>query len=839
MLRRISLPFVHLQLMLAIILNSYQIIQAQVVINEVAVKPGSSSTAAIDQSLKDCNNLGYGREYVELYNTNACNPVDISCYIIANPVSVGGGTSGAFRFPVGTIILPLGFISVGGALSGATFLLPNYCSGPNSSYLQTAIARWYLDNSDTYVALYDASGIAVDVVYWSSSAGNWQTATGGLNVAPSQIPNPGACSSVSSLAGPASFPSAIVSYGGASPNLGTVINRTQDGGSTWVTNATPTLNNCNGICATPSTPTVTITGVSTICSGSTTTLSAAGGNSYSWWNNGQTTSSITVSPTTSITYTVTGTNASGCTDTSALTITIISLSASISGNTNICAGTSTTLTASGGSAYSWSIGSTDGYVVVSPTNSTTYSVIATSGTCADTASITVNMGSITASISGNTSICPGSSTTLSATGGTNYSWTNGSTASSINISPTSTTTYSVIASSGTCADTASITVNIGSITASISGNTSICSGNSTTLSASGGTSYSWTTGALTSSIIVSPTTTTNYSVVATTGACSDAAGITVSINPSPTVSISGNTNLCAGDNTTLTASGGTTYSWSNGTTSNTIALSPSSTTNYTVVAANATGCTASSPVTVTVLPPPVASATSATICSGQIASLTAFGGTNYSWSNGATASSITVSTAGTYSVVVSAGSCSDATSSSLVVNPNPTAAVLSNTTISVGQSATLTASGGGTYNWSTGETNPIIIVSPVLTTSYCVTVINSFNCNDLACATVTVDPIDCSAAGELYFPNAFSPNNDNENETFGLLYGNYVCIKTYYLAIYNRWGEKVFETIKPQESWGGSYGDKKECTDVFAYYAKIILVNGDEIERKGNISLIK
>ncbi|TAL58357.1 MAG: gliding motility-associated C-terminal domain-containing protein, partial [Bacteroidetes bacterium] len=107
------------------------------------------------------------------------------------------------------------------------------------------------------------------------------------------------------------------------------------------------------------------------------------------------------------------------------------------------------------------------------------------------------------------------------------------------------------------------------------------------------------------------------------------------------------------------------------------------------------------------------------------------------------------------------------------------------------------------------------------------------------CVTVFVEPMDCSTAGELYLPNAFSPNNDGENDFFRLYYGNRICIETFKLVIYNRWGEKVYESTDPAFKWDGSYRKKEEGTAVFVYYTKATLITGEEIVKKGNISIIR
>ena len=378
-----------------------------------------------------------------------------------------------------------------------------------------------------------------------------------------------------------------------------------------------------------------------------------------------------------------------------------------------------------------------------------------------------------------------------------------------------------------------------------------CPGDCSTLiaSPSSGTppySYLWSPGSQTvSSIIICPTATTTYSVIVNDALGSNAQGITtVTVNPSPSPSISGPIAVCTtSNNAFLTASGGNNYVWSTGATASSIAVAPTTTTTYSVTTANTFGCTASASFTVTVAPPPIAIATNATICQGQTAILSAFGGTSYSWSNGSSSSGISVNPTAsiTYTVIVFVGSCSDTTTANVIVNPAPIISAYSDTTITIGDTITLTASIASNYLWNNGDTTSTTIIFPHTTTIYCVKTINSYGCTDSSCITVNVKDIDCSlnATGPLFIPNAFSPNNDNENDFLNVQYGNFQCIKTFRIVIYNRWGEKIFESSDPKFKWSGSYQGEKQNTGVFTYYIKVTMVNDKEIERKGNISIIK
>ena len=592
-----------------------------------------------------------------------------------------------------------------------------------------------------------------------------------------------------------------------------------------------------------SSPVATVSSPVTICAGSSYTLTAGGGGTYSWIPGGQTTSSVTVSPTATTNYSVIVTNPSGCKDTASTSITVTPMINPTVNPAVICAGDSAIITASGGNSYSWSTGNTTSSITVSPTTTTSYTVLVTAGSCTATAVATVTVTtSITAVINGNNSICFGNSVTLAASGGTTYSWSTGATSATIIVTPASSSTYSVIVSSGTCADSTSITVTVNPLpTAVVSPNVTICSGNFTTLTASGGTSFSWSTGSIFPSIGVNPATTTGYTVQVTdANGCTDTASVLVTVNPGPAAAVTGNTLLCLGETATLNASGGTGYSWNTGATTGSISVTPPSTgsTTYTVIVTDASGCTDDTSITVTASPPPVAAITgNDTICAGDNTLLTASGGGTYIWNTGSTSSSITVSTGGTYSVVVSIGNCADSASFNVTVMPNPTANAGVNVVINIGQSVTLSAAGGGTYSWapSTGLScvncpNPV--ASPTSTTAYCVYVTDAFGCTDSDCITVTVE-INCDA---VYVPNAFSPNDDGENDVF-YVYGN--CITEMKLLIYNRWGEKVHEGIDPKQGWNGNYRGRVEDSSVFAYYLIYKQLNGEDGQKKGNISLVR
>ncbi|MBT8258758.1 MAG: hypothetical protein KJO49_09830, partial [Bacteroidia bacterium] len=393
----------------------------------------------------------------------------------------------------------------------------------------------------------------------------------------------------------------------------------------------------------------------------------------------------------------------------------------------ICEGESTVLTATGGVSYQWNTGETTASITVTPTQTTTYTVTGTDDSGNETTDdVTVFLNPLPSAGAGNDiTICQGETTTLTATGGESYLWNTGQTTASINVSPNSTTTYSVTVTENNCESSDSVTVTVlDPITADAGQNVSICEGGSVTLSASGGTSYQWSNGQSSQTISVSPSVTTTYTVTVSENGCSDTDQVTVTVNPLPTANAGPDVTINYGSSATLTASGGTSYLWNTGETTPTISVSPTSDTTYSVTTSE-NGCEDIDYVTVFVdLNVTADAGPDATICQGETTVLTASGGENYEWSTGETTQSISVSpnVSTTYTVIATTGNVSDTDDVIVNVNPIPSANAGPDVSIINGDSTVLTATGGNNYSWSTGETTQSITVSPGQTTTYSVTV---------------------------------------------------------------------------------------------------------------------
>ncbi len=333
---------------------------------------------------------------------------------------------------------------------------------------------------------------------------------------------------------------------------------------------------------------------------------------------------------------------------------------------------------------------------------------------------------------------------------------------------------------------------------------SICPTDSATLSATGGGTYLWSPGGATSaSVKVSPGVTTTYSVFVTTPCGTDTLSTVLDVEKVPVITVSGDSAICLGNSIVLTASGGYKYQWNPGGNYDTLKVTPSGTTSYTLAVSKG-ACVKDTDITVIVKKPAGTVSAKQNICKGESVTLTASGGGTYKWSNGATTSSISVSPDSTsaYSVFVMSNGCPDSLKTSVVVAV-PSLAACCNDTILKGDTITIRASGNGSnnYTWTpSGNLScancPDPLANPTVTTTYTVTSTDSNGCQDIGYVTIFVIN-DCN---DFTVPNVFTPNNDGINDDFVI---NPHDVDTYSINIYDRWGKEVYTSTNPLVYWNG------------------------------------
>ncbi|MCC7302674.1 MAG: gliding motility-associated C-terminal domain-containing protein [Bacteroidia bacterium] len=526
-----------------------------------------------------------------------------------------------------------------------------------------------------------------------------------------------------------------------------------------------------------------------LCSGNSFTLQATGGLTYTWAPatglSATTGSSVMANPTTTITYTVTGTDVNGCTNTGTTIITVTpfpTITVSMA-NTTTCSNSPMQITASGANGYTWSpasgLSATTGSIVSClPTASTTYTVIGNTNGCTDTITFTMNViPAPTATVNPPAGlICQGNNLNLTGGGGVSYNWfpstgLSATTGATVTAAPTVTTQYYVIAiAANGCSDTAGtlIVVNPPPNVSITPNNPSVCTGDSLTLIASGSLNYSWSPATFLSSttndtVMCIPTTTVTYTVTGTASGCPPSTStVTVTVNLTPTVTVTPNTiAICQGSFTNLTASGASSYTWAPGgtlssTTGAIVTAMPTTATSYTVTGTSVNGCTSTAIVNVNVNPLFMVNtagmpATCGNPNSGQ-ATATTNGGTapfTYLWNDpfGQTTQTASALTPGTYTVIVTdANGCSQ-TQSVTITSLNTMALNMqyADPLCSSGNTgtATVTVTSGTTpftYSWNTVPAQSTAQATGLAPGTYTVVVTDSSGCTQSIAVTLVSPP---------------------------------------------------------------------------------------------------
>lgn len=506
-----------------------------------------------------------------------------------------------------------------------------------------------------------------------------------------------------------------------------------------------------------------------LCYGSsTTTLTAnptSGTPPYSYdWGGGNTNQSITVNPShLGATYTVEITDANGCTAEDMVTVDRYSQSiASINDTPPSCGESNGELEAQasgqeGPYSFLWSTGATS--ETITGLGAGTYTVTVTDKNgCQYTKSETLtNTIAATVDLGNDLSICEGETLildpTTTGTGGIIYSWGDiGSTASSITVTPSGTTTYTVtINDNNGCTATDQITITVFSTPEiTLAKTNAICGENNgtitTSISGGGGfLNYSWNTGQTTANLIDLGPGIYTLTVTDING-CTDQASIILTATPAASVTLGPDQSICEGESLIIaTSSSGTgtlNYLWSTGDTTEEITVNPTLNTTYTVTVTDTENCTAEDEITITVHDLPnltlVESNASCGLDNGLITA-NATGGQapyTYNWSNGANTNEIDGLAAGSYTLTLTdANGCGTTQSATISNTTEATVDAGSNQTICAGESTSISAPGTGpgpyTYQWNGPDisgSGATVSVSPTSTDTYFVTLTASNGC---------------------------------------------------------------------------------------------------------------
>lgn len=751
----------------------------------------------------------------------------------------------------------------------------------------------------------------------------------------------------------------------------------------------------SGLC--PATQTVTVTVNAppvivfsppnpTICSGSSITIDAGPStNSYNWVPNtginylSASHDSVSASPLTTTTYNVTSTSPAGCTANANVTVTVNNIPALVlsADSITVCPNTNDTVTVSGASTYVWSpLSGTnyllpDGSVVeFNPAATTTYTVVGTTAAgCVDSTTVHVTVANNLVADAGlPDSICPGTSTTLQATGGNYYTWSSNNPATIVNgntatptVTPSVTTVFTVnMMNTVGCTGVDSVTVLVRNNPVPNAGpDTDICVGASTGLTGTGGNTYSWsgsniTSGSNTATPTVAPTTTSDYILTVTDiYGCQENDTVNVVVHALPLANAGPDQTICGNNCASLLASGGTQYAWAPPATlssPNTAATQacPLVSSNYTVTVTDAFGCVNTDTIKVIIAPAlTVVASPDASICPGNSApvSATAAGGVGgpytYAWlpaaglastNSQSTTATPTVTTTYTVTLTDNCGSIAVIDSVTITVFPapqisttpditsgcapvcvdftgisNPAAASCSydfgdqSTANTCNPSHCFMTAGSYTVvytvtdingcpatvtypNLITVHPNPIAgfsvspqttsILNPEITVTpncpYCDTTtysmgdilsssvtnyVTPFNftytqpgtytiiqyaSNQYGCRDTATDFVVIEPDWSFYAPNAFTPNGDMNNDFF-LVFGEGIDYATFQMVVFDRWGRQIFVSTDINKGWDGKANSGADLAQIDTYVWSVHFKdeNGDLHKFVGHVQLIR
>ena len=542
-------------------------------------------------------------------------------------------------------------------------------------------------------------------------------------------------------------------------------------------------------------PTVTINSA-TVCNGASTTLIATpstGGVTY-LWGTGETTASITVTPSSTTTYTCVYT-LNGCPSTVASGIVTVNPLPTLSAGVDqiVCVGTTVTLSGSGATTYTWDNGITNGTAFTPVLGTLTYTVTGTDiNGCVNTdqVDITVNpLPNVSAGV--DQIVCIGTTVILSGSGATTYTWDNGITNGTAFTPAVGTVTYTVTGTDiNGCVNTdqmiVTVTPKIVPVFTQIS---PICEEDNTPVISTVSGNSPAITGTWSPSV-VDNTTTGTYTFTPAVGQCAGIAIMTITVNPLPLLVITNPASVCypnmvdiSNPSVTVGSTGTLSY-YSNaiGTLAVASPASIASSGTYYIQAVSPEGCAVISPVQVEINPQPIAEFTPSP------AKLSAY------------------------------------TLESTMVN---------------------TSTGATTYEWffegneSSVETSPIHEFSGEEFGDQTIILVatNQYGCQDTAIGIITI-------VEELIFfvPNTFTPNGDETNDTFFPVFTSGYDPYNYSLVIFNRWGQIVFESYDATKGWNGRMGIEGDPVQDGTYTWKIefsVKENGGRKILVGHVNLLK
>lgn len=507
-------------------------------------------------------------------------------------------------------------------------------------------------------------------------------------------------------------------------------------------------------------------------------------------------------------------------------------------DTVICPGNTLLLNAKQGYAsYVWQDGSVDSvFLVTSPG----IYYVKTTDACGGFFTDTVTVGShppITFDIGPDLSICKNDTANIIAPAGfIHYQWTSynisNDTAQDVNIFPSKNTWYKVVAEKTPgCFASDSLYVTVKNLSPVNLGNdTSFCANQYVTLNAGAGfDTWKWNTGSLNQMITVNQQGT--YSVQATLNGCSSYDTLQVlNVYPLPVFSLGNDTALCWGQQLQFSFNLlQALYKWNTGSNLNTFTINQAGTYWLQV---SQQGCVKGDTVIIIYNPSPILNlGNDTTLCEHQTLLLNAFNGNaTYTWQDGTSAPDYRVSKAGVYFVIADLSNCKASDMVTITYKALPFFTLGKDSFLCTGQQYILSPllNTGASLLWQDGSMGPMYNVSKE--GLYVATAFNE-------CGSYTDSVIISSGVCNIMMPSAFTPNGDGINDLFKVKYP--FPLKQFNMVIYDRWGEKIFETNSIDGAWDGTWKGNPCTQNSYVWIIRFINSGNDAQQLKGVVTLLR
>jgi|GEM_PF-2059037 len=527
-------------------------------------------------------------------------------------------------------------------------------------------------------------------------------------------------------------------------------------------------------------------------------------------------------------------NTAGCDSLLHNIVVVLDTPGDIHSSVSLCTDSSKIITAgSGFRFYLWSTGARNASITVHTQGIYTAAAIDSLGCIAhDTFTVAIVPIPVVA-LGNDTVLCVGSSKIIDAGAGfQSYTWNDGSTMQSLTVNTAGTYWVTAI-DANHCPGSDTITLTATPLPHDfLPADTLKCSYSAITLQPiTPFNSYLWSTGANTPSITV--INAGNYTLQVTDHyGC---VGIdAINIATDNLVNMHMDVPLCIDSTKTLDAGAGySSYLWSNGATTQTVIAFAQGA--YRAIATDALGCMAYDTFVVAIYPSPVVTLGSdAILCQGATKTIDAGAGfQSYAWNTGSTAQTIQAVAAGTYWVTVKdARDCPGSDTIVLVFAALPGNFLPPDTVKCFYSTITLQpVSAFNSYLWSTGAiTEGIQVLDTGL---YHLQVTDQNGCTGIDSIRVK----DSACQEYVYIPTAFTPNNDGLNDVFKPAFKG--VLVQYHLTIFNRLGQKIFETSDPDKGWDGTISLQRQDPGTYVWFCNYQLYRQEPHQLQGTVVLIR